>query len=465
MPTTMPQIETVVMLMLENRSLDTMLGWLYEGTQPANVYPPGSDPLFNGIPKDAGNRRRGKTFHPTHGLPVPSQRSRMPRWGPKEDMEHVQIQMYADGDGVIHDPNWGPPPMTGFAWDFPVEMTDHVGDVMGAYTAADLPVLYSLARDFAVSDRWFSSVPSETDPNRAFSVCGTSLGAETDFSMPTFDAPTIFNGLNDDAYGQHNKSWGIYWQYNGVWDLDPRIPERICFTADKFTKVHDALENGQGVVDTYENFLYALRHHQPIPAFCYIEPHWGWGLGDPWDVIGMQGNDYHPPTWVGAGEWDLNELYEAPTPTIRPDHHKGKGKLKFLFERLGPRVPTILVSPFIAPATVFRAPPASPYYDFDHTSFIRTVLLWAGTDPEFIASMGLRVASAPTFDGVLSDRRFPKPPEITVPAHYAEQSRGKGLHGLPFDGRDLTIEDFKAAARVASSREELFAELERRLRS
>jgi phospholipase C len=173
--TTMRQIETIVMLMLENRSLDTMLGWLFEDSKPVHVYPRDSDPLFQGIPTDAGNRRRERTYHPTHGSPIPSQRSRLPRWGPKEDMEHVQIQMYADGDGIIHDRNWGPPPMTGFAWDYPVEIPDHVGDVMGGYTADDLPVHYRLARNYAVSDRWFSSVPSETDPNRAVSAASGAL--------------------------------------------------------------------------------------------------------------------------------------------------------------------------------------------------------------------------------------------------------------------------------------------------
>lgn len=39
MATKMPQIETIVMLKLENRSLDTMLGWLYEDSKPAYVYP------------------------------------------------------------------------------------------------------------------------------------------------------------------------------------------------------------------------------------------------------------------------------------------------------------------------------------------------------------------------------------------------------------------------------------------
>ena len=312
---TMSQIETVVMLMLENRSLDTMLGWLYEdGKKPHYVFPHDSSPLFNGIHKGAGNRRGTVTVSPTHGSKIPGQESRMPRWGPKEDLYHVQHQMYADGDGNMPDKLWGPPPMTGFAVDFPYPRPDQFAEVMGAYTKAELPVLYGLAESFAVSDRWFSSVPTETDANRAFSLCGTSHGIEDDFSLPYFHEPTIFNGLWDTAYGQQNKTWGIYWQYRDWMDLDPTPIERVCFTVDKFTKLHEAVvDRKQGVVDTYENFLTALYDQKEIPQFCYLEPFWGYGVGDADgnDFFGLQGNDYHPPTWVGAAEHDLNELYEA----------------------------------------------------------------------------------------------------------------------------------------------------------
>ena len=142
------------------------------------------------------------------------------------------------------------------------------------------------------------------------------------------------------------------------------------------------------------------------------------------------------------------------------------GWRKFKFDRLGVRVPTILVSPFVVPGTVFRAPIARPQYDFDHTSVIKTILQWAGTDPEFIASMGRRVAAAPTFDGVLSQMSYPdNKPVFPVPPQYAEQSTWKGPYPPLFDTSRFSLAECKAAARNASSREELLAELERRARS
>src|SRR5262249_40618737 len=48
--------------------------------------------------------------------------------------------------------------------------------IMGMYAAQTLPVLSGLAKGFAVCDGWFASVPTQTFPNRAFAVAGTSLG-------------------------------------------------------------------------------------------------------------------------------------------------------------------------------------------------------------------------------------------------------------------------------------------------
>ena len=47
---------------------------------------------------------------------------------------------------------------------------------MQSYTPDQLPVINGLAEHYAVGDMWFSSVPSQTNPNRAFALCGTSMG-------------------------------------------------------------------------------------------------------------------------------------------------------------------------------------------------------------------------------------------------------------------------------------------------
>ena len=47
---------------------------------------------------------------------------------------------------------------------------------MQAYTLESLPVINTLAKEFAVSDAYFSSVPSNTDANSAFALTGNSIG-------------------------------------------------------------------------------------------------------------------------------------------------------------------------------------------------------------------------------------------------------------------------------------------------
>jgi phospholipase C len=450
----MPQIDTVVMLMLENRSLDNVLGWLHDGNDNVHVVPRGSCPKFDGLRPGLVNRTRSgmvtRSYAPARGTQAWPQPLRVPRADPWELMPDVQRQMYGDENEPTSDLGWGDDaPMTGFAASYWANW-DQAGEVMGAYAKEQLPVLYGLAENFAVSDAWFSSVPTATDPNRAFSLCGTSLGATGDVLPLHFDVPTIFNGLDEAGV-----DWGIFWQYNGWLNLDITPFNRVCWTVDRFPQIASSLAAGNGMVAHYDEF-FRLLGEGTLPRFSYIEPFWGWGVGlsDGDDFIGLQGNDYHPPSWVGPGEYDLNVLYEAlkhspqwdnmlfiisfdenggtydhvsPPSARQPDRFVSEDP-PFDFTRLGPRVPTLLVSRYVVPGTVFRAPESSPDV-FDHTSVIATILAWAGTSPEFIDSLGARVAHAPLFDQALSDDPHPdNRPTFTVPPEYQHQGGPKGLH-------------------------------------
>jgi phospholipase C len=58
------------------------------------------------------------------------------------------------------------------------------GNIMGCFTPEALPVLSGLAKGYAVCDHWFSSVPTETLPNRAF-ACGVSAAPGLAGPAPT----------------------------------------------------------------------------------------------------------------------------------------------------------------------------------------------------------------------------------------------------------------------------------------
>ncbi|HVG08639.1 MAG TPA: alkaline phosphatase family protein [Thermoanaerobaculia bacterium] len=471
-PPVMTQITTIVMLMLENRSLDTVLGWLYQGGKPAFVFPPNSSPTFDGIQPGMSNSWQTTAYSPQSGTDNYSQPCRTPQFDPYEPMPDVLKQLYADANGNLPDSSyiWGlTPPMTGFAWDYYAPYVDQPGQVMGAYSASDLPVFYGLAQSFAVSDRWFSSVPTQTYPNRAFSLCGTSLGCEVNSEVDgnTFaNTQTVFNAL-----GKAGKTWGLYWQTERPAASGVPVGTDMPYTQYYFSML-DAAQNG--AVYPIGDFKTALENGT-LPNFCYLEPYWGGGVGDRLnndDWIGIQGNDYHPPAWVGPAEADLNELYNAlinspqwpnmlfiitfdehggtwdhvpPTTTVPPDGNVGASG--FQFNRLGVRVPTLLVSPYIQSGTVFRSP--DPQSDFDHTSFIATFLKWAGIDPASPGlGLGARVAVAPTFEGVLSTTPRTDKPAFTVPPDYATQGGGVGAinYGMINHGSGLVdVREFRRA--------------------
>jgi phospholipase C len=422
MAAVMPQIKNVVYLMLENRSLDNLLGWLYRGRTPRNFYPPKNTTPYDGLIE-------GRYYNPAHSvtgvhqypvvpLPETHQAQRVPAYDPYEAMRDgsewngVMNQLFGNQDPIQGMPEKNTPAqMLGFLQDYYARyMVEWQGlDILWTYTPAQLPYINSLAYQYAVSDRWFSSVPTQTNPNRAYSICGTSLGREANsnlLAIEQFDAPTVFNKLADAG-----KSWGLY--YEVVWQKGK------CFTEYTFPQISPAKNGEVGTIDQFKQRAQAGT----LPAFTYLEPKWGYGKG------GMihQGNDYHPPTLVAPGDRSLWDIYSAirngpqwahtlfivsfdehggtydhvkPTWTaINPDGINGT-KWGFDFQLYGARVPTLLISPYIAPHTVFREPQESKY-PFDHTSLIKTLLLWAGVDPA-TAGLGKRVPAAPSFDGVLS---------------------------------------------------------------
>jgi phospholipase C len=455
----MTNIEHVVVLMLENRSLDNVLGWLYGvGEKPARVVPDGSSASFNGVAgKNLFNEYQLNTFTKLYTLPVRNgvDSLRAPVFDPYEEYVHVNVQLFADRSGNMPDPisSGTKANMKGFAYDFDAtyETTAQLNEVMGAYTPQQLPVLNGLARSYGVSDRWFSSVPTQTDPNRAFSLCGTSLGRTENEDSGTahlehFNIKTIWNAL------PLGVSWGIY--YCKPWQFPLINNPGKCWTELTFPQIDVAktaannYRANSAVISPIASFL-AHARAGTLPDFSYLEPAWGFGKGSSF----TQGNDYHPPTWVGPGEDFVNRVYEALIANsnawsktlliitfdehggtydhvdpgwgaVRPDTLTG-GDPVFQFNRYGVRVPTILVSPWIPAGTVFRAPADSPH-PFDHTSLIATILKWKGVDPA-AAGLRKRVAVAPTFESALGDEPRSDVPRFTLPAGYADQDGGAGV--------------------------------------
>ena len=190
----------VVVLMLENRSFDNLLGYMYPDGVGADA-PLGKS--FDGVlgkdddgndktlsnPVPPGDNRPNRLRVPVS--PVEAGNYFQPYPDPGETYDHVKTQLF-NGiprvDKLASSPPGSqtlPTPMEGFVADyienFKTDMKrlptgEEYQQIMQCYSTQAVPVLTTLAEQFGVFDRWFCAVPSQTWCNRAFWNAGTLMG-------------------------------------------------------------------------------------------------------------------------------------------------------------------------------------------------------------------------------------------------------------------------------------------------
>jgi phospholipase C len=277
-------VNHIVVLVLENRSFDHMLGYLY---YPANLTPKGAP--YDGLTGTESSPLDDAT--PVNVFPIgPTAPNAylMPGADPGEGYLAANAQLY----GPAGAPTRGAvPPMTGFVTDYgytfewqanttdwPIVSGTSAADIMGCFTPEALTVLSALARGYAVCDRWFASVPTETLPNRAFLGAATSQGHMTD-STHTITAPSIFGELS-----KRRVPWKIY-GYAGP-----------SLTLQTFTDIAGAPANCSG---SFEDSR-ADAAAGTLPGYAFLEPSWG-----------ETGNSQHPNYDLAAGEQLILDVYRA----------------------------------------------------------------------------------------------------------------------------------------------------------
>jgi phospholipase C len=438
----LPNIQHIVVVMLENRSFDNICGWLYnDAEKPGLHYIRRSDDhrLFNGLDPAMwcpSNRSYFNGQPPTKVLAKRCTKDyTVPNPDPEETFDNVTYQLYGP-EGAVPNPQW---PMQGFIVNYEDATSTKTADmIMEAYCPEQLPVISTLARSYAVSDEWFCSVPSQTWPNRCFFHAGNSNGHVNNGDIPDpleWDVETIYNVLES-----LQVSWKVYsdtWitpsatrtMYPKLWD--PDLDDHFCGFGD---------------------FKRDCAHNS-LPKYSFLEPSF---LFEP--------SDEHPPHDVAAGEHFLFQIWQAvsespgwndtllmitydehggcydhvlPEKAIPPDSPPQPGDEGFLFDRFGVRVPTVLVSPYIQAGTVFRSDTAVPY---DHTSILATLRDWLEI-PEGDMLPSNRIKAAPHLGKVLTltTQRTDKP-SISPP--YA------GVHL----SLDLSLNDFQRSLVTGSAR-------------
>jgi phospholipase C len=393
-PAGLASVEHIVVLMLENRSLDHMLGYLYADS--GNVSPAG-DPFEGLTGQESCPGSGGQPVAVYQVTPDTTDAYFLPGADPAEGYKATNSQCYGSEDapaaGAVA-------PMTGFVTSYAQAITQNQSDhwyvfpgtaeswIMACHTPQTLPVLSGLARGFAVCDYWFGSAPTMTMPNRAFACAGTSQG-HMDDDTKAYTCGSIFGALSTAGV-----SWKIYgYSSSPLTKLD--FPDTSGAPASCFGEFSDFQSDAAA---------------GNLPAYAFLEPSWS-----------ATGNSQHPNYNVALGEQLLLDTYQAVRGgpgwnstllIITYDEHGGcydhvpppwgatppddsAGEFGFDFTRFGPRVPTVLVSPLIPAGTVLRVPAAST--PFDHTSILATV------EHRFsIDALTKRDAAAPDVGGALT---------------------------------------------------------------
>ena len=347
------QIKHVFVLMLENRSYDHFLGFAdLKGTDAET----GQPTVAEGLKGEESNDYESLTSVVTN---TASERIEP---GPPHNFNDALIDLCGP-DFDNHKPNGASyPPVKGNGYAAAygiIAGKESSGMVMECFSKANLPVLSCLAEEFAVCDHWFSSMPGPTEPNRMFVHAASS--ADWD------DSPSTGFQIAASLAGRD-----IVFANGTIFDRlrAAKVPFRI-YAADNTPNV--AILHGISTyfdIDELDDFERDLHNDNFDAAYTFIEPHY--------DVLTLKqyqfkwGNSQHPPGAVAPGEALIKRVYEAIRNSPRWnesllvvtwDEHGGffdhvlpppaaptgtRGKFNgFLFDRLGPRVPAVVISPLI----------------------------------------------------------------------------------------------------------------------
>ncbi|MHB8330052.1 MAG: alkaline phosphatase family protein [Acidimicrobiales bacterium] len=354
---TMPQIEHIVVLMLENHSYDNLFGMLTRG----DGFALGSDGLPTAT-NPYGDGRVQHAFRMPGTCQLPSRPSN--EWTASHNA-------YDNGklDGFVSTPiSFG--------------NSDTVGGVaMGYWTSADLPFTYSLAGAFPVGDRWFCSMLGQTDPNRRYLIAATSAGMTEDISLspsgvgvPMVEQDALLATPANGTIFDRLSAFGISW-------VDYTASYPTGTTAELFPLDDGVITalNEKAVATFFTDCAAGS-----LPGFSLIDPDFSTqSQENPQDlavgeaflatVVKAIGASPNWPKTLLVVTYDEHGGYydhvgppvalapDALPPVVQPGQSAYDG-----FCRYGFRVPAVVVSPYAVPAGV-------THVVHDHTSILAMV--------------------------------------------------------------------------------------------
>ncbi|GLJ30364.1 hypothetical protein SUGI_0600800 [Cryptomeria japonica] len=385
-------IKTIVVLVMENRSFDHMVGWMKR-----------LNSEINGV--------TGQESNPVSTTEENSLRvyfkddARFVDPDPGHMFESVREQVFGSNLTTAN-----PPPMNGFVQNA-LSISKNLSEtVMKGLKPELIPIYTELVKEFAIFDRWFSSLPGPTHPNRLFVYSGTSHGATSHIAKQLavgYPQKTIFESLHESGL-----SFGIYYQ---------NIPATLFYRNLRKLKY----------IPKFHHYGLKFKRHArkgKLPNLTVIEPRY-------FDLKLFPANDDHPAHDLANGQKLVKEVYETlrqspqwnetlfvltydehggfydhvPTPVRNvpsPDGIVGPHPHFFKFDRLGVRVPTIMISPWITKGTVVHRPSGPfPSSEYEHSSIPATVRKMFNLSSNFLT---YRDAWAGTFESVINVKGTPR---------------------------------------------------------
>jgi phospholipase C len=442
-------IDHVVVLMLENRSFDQMLG-LLPGVDGVTIGAHASSVFVNYLDpqhprdEDAFPAAAAEYFGiPEGDVPPPQQLSGVATelyGGPSHSFPSATQQLCNDAWGLTARGARDTTPATnsGFVRSYAEELSrtyqdwaksdaafvapaqpprDHVAVAMAVFSPEQLPVLSGLAQAFCVCDQWYSEVPGPTEPNRLFMHAATSMGlVHNPWEFP-ITARTIYEDIDE----RGTKTWATYFtdladaaNFPALKVQTDKLRDWSRFTTD----LHDP--------DTFPNYVFLCPQYMNSAdgfANCQHAP-WDVRYGEHWiaDVYeALRASPLWERTLLVITYDEHGGFYDHVTPPsdgiARPDeftsptaYDKQKYPYTFRsdgspnpeyvfgFDRLGFRVPAVLVSPWLAAGHVESR-------RLQHTSVLATVRKMWGLRPEPLTA---REAQAATFDDLFEGLDAPR---------------------------------------------------------
>jgi len=332
-------IKHYVVLMLENRSFDHMLGHLKK----LNPNIDGADTKMTN-PIDPSNPKLGKvniTFDAAFDIEM----------NPDHSVYGTACEIW--GSQTFTDPA----PMNGFVYrESNSQSIDQAKKIMRCYNESMVSAISTLAQEFTVIDKWFASLPGPTEPNRMYLYSATSHGSCTNNVLDLIEGYPQ-RAIWDDVYDSGYDFRIYYGDFPVVLTMKTMrdYPDHI---KDMYTFIDDCATGN-------------------LKEYTYIEPRW-------FDFLFWKENDQHPHSYTSTlyGEFLYKEIYDnlRKSPVFEntmivvmydehgglPDHVSppqknvpnpdGLNCSEFNFDRLGVRVPAIIASPWVDKGVVIHHP-------------------------------------------------------------------------------------------------------------